>query len=92
MVDPQQELKGKRIVFDHSDYNDLLGKLRDQMSQKEKMQQLERSNKSGDDAKLVEEWRQRLYEEQQHLARDRSLKFNALRDANDRLLQDRQTK
>jgi len=48
---------GKRVVFDHSDYDDLLGKIQNQIlsNKQEKIQEV--IEKSAHEAKLIEEWR-----------------------------------
>jgi len=38
---------------------------------------------------LIEQWRHQLYEEQQHLARDRVIKKRAILEANDVLINER---
>lgn len=77
----------KRVIFDHSDYDDLLGKIQGQIEFKQTQKFEEKQRQSEWDAQLLESWRQRLYEEQQNQMRDRNLKQKAFFDANEVLRQ-----
>ena len=67
----EQTKASKKVVFDHSDFNDLAKTLQNQISEKAKAKEETRIEEFNQHLQETTRWRQKLYEEQQNLARDR---------------------
>ena len=64
----------KKVIFDHSDFDDLLGKVIKQIEDKRSQKSFEKASRKQTEQEEIREWRQKLWEEQQHMAKDKQLK------------------
>ena len=83
--------RGKRVIFDRSDFDNILQQIEDQIKTKKANEESEMERKRKDEQSILNENRQRLMEEIENYANDREHKREAF-DAANRILKEERAK
>ena len=82
----------KRVVFDHSHYENLLGQIVDAREQKRHTDSSLRTNKLNEEKGEIDKHRQRITQEMHNEQKDKEIKKNAFREANQLLMYEKELK